>query len=375
MNQLVYRFYILALFFSVFHQTVFCQIQVDSLNELNFPLVECSGLININGHFIGHNDSGDDPILYEINTLTGSIIRQVNVNNATHIDWEDICHDGEYIYISDSGNNAGVRTDLKIHKVLIDDFFNTSNENIEAETIYFAYADQIDFSGDESNHNFDCEAIISIGDSLYLFSKNRGDFRSNIYPISKMPGNYLLEKTGSIESQGLITGATYVADSAKVVLTGYTFTEAFLIELSGLEGANFPASILHRHTIPLEGSYQIESITWKEGLDYLIASEGNAFGSPAIYCVRFDIHSSLQQEVSKPENIHFFPNPCQNNLYINTSLNKEVSTQIFDSTGKLVLSSLEKNIDVSDLNNGIYWLIFNKSQELDKQSAPLIIAQ
>lgn len=30
------------------------------------------------------------------------------------MDWEDIAQDNEYIYIAETGNNLGMRTDLKI---------------------------------------------------------------------------------------------------------------------------------------------------------------------------------------------------------------------------------------------------------------------
>jgi len=370
MKYFYFRTHITVLFFLLFQYGVFCQIQIDSLAELNFPLLECSGLTNIDGHFVAHNDSGDDANLYEINGLTGTITRQVLVNNVTHIDWEDICHDEDYIYISDSGNNNGTRTNLKIHKVLIDDFFNTTDETVEAETIYYAYADQTDFSGEVSNHNFDCEAIVSIGDSLYLFTKNRGDFRSNVYPVSKNPGDYLLVKTDSIEPLGLITGATYLADSAKVILTGYTFTEAFLMELSDLENTNFSSTTQHKVSIPLEGSYQVESIEWKEGLDYLITSEGNSFGPPALYCVQFDINTTTKH-VLFDDNIHFYPNPCQN--YFNIKSPFTTSIELYDGLGKLVLKSLQKKINVSHLKQGHYSLIIKDTKGIILQNSLLVI--
>ena len=36
---------------------------------------ETSGLIFLNGKIITHNDSGDDPNLYEIDTISGTISR------------------------------------------------------------------------------------------------------------------------------------------------------------------------------------------------------------------------------------------------------------------------------------------------------------
>jgi len=74
-----------------------------------------------------------------------------------------------YIYIGDFGNNAGTRTDLKVYRVDISDYF--TNDTVNAEIIHFTYADQTNFSNQIYAHNFDAEALISIGDSLYIFTK------------------------------------------------------------------------------------------------------------------------------------------------------------------------------------------------------------
>ena len=68
------------------------------------------------GTLIGHNDSGDDPILYEFN-MEGDLLRRLYIDEAKHKDWEDITSDGDHIYIGDFGNNAGSRERLVIYKV------------------------------------------------------------------------------------------------------------------------------------------------------------------------------------------------------------------------------------------------------------------
>lgn len=327
------------------------QVQMTPIHVLNQPLVECSGLIAIDGHFIMHNDSGDNPFLYEIDTLTGNFSRRVFISNATNVDWEDICRDESFIYISDTGNNAGVRTDLKIYKVPITDF--QSSNSAQAEIIHIAYADQSDFSGVNEQHNFDAEAIISLGDSLYLFSKNRGNGRSKIYPVSKEPGDYILEKKHTLIANGLVTGATYVADLSMVVLTAYTSTTAFLIQLSGFEDAEFADADMERYTIEMAGSFQIESIAWKGDGKFITATEGNFFGGPVLYCSEFDL-SSPTTTIEAPYPIRFFPNPCTKELQIDYLF--ETTTFFYSSSGQLILSSTEKTINTSMLRNGFYWI-------------------
>ncbi len=89
---------------------------------------------------ITHNDSGGEPKLYEVDTLTGNVTREVLIQNATNKDWEDICHDETYIYIGDFGNNNNYRTDLKIYRITIEDYLN--RDTVEADVIAFNYQDQ-----------------------------------------------------------------------------------------------------------------------------------------------------------------------------------------------------------------------------------------
>ena len=54
---------------------------------------ESSGLIFYNNRLITHNDSGNLPRLYEMDTLSSQVIRTIRIDNATNIDWEDITQD------------------------------------------------------------------------------------------------------------------------------------------------------------------------------------------------------------------------------------------------------------------------------------------
>mgnify|MGYP007089475796 FL=1 len=128
---------------------------------------ETSGLIFLNGKIITHNDSGDDPNLYEIDTISGTILRIINITNATHIDWEDISQDNTYIYIADIGNNNGDRDNLIIYKILKSDFI--SSTSVTAEQITFSYEDQTDFTSQPNNSNFDAEAIAVYEENIFIF--------------------------------------------------------------------------------------------------------------------------------------------------------------------------------------------------------------
>ena len=148
------------------------QIVFDSIAFLPNPVIETSGLIFLNDKLITHNDSGNEPALFELDTVSGEITRKVIIRNATNVDWEDICYDDTYIYIGDIGNNSGSRTDLKIYRVSITNYLDAANDTVSADTIQFNYSDQSDFTPGSNQTNFDAEALISLGDSLYIFTKN-----------------------------------------------------------------------------------------------------------------------------------------------------------------------------------------------------------
>jgi len=121
--------------------------------ELPNEVAETSGLLFLNGKIITHNDSGDAPNLYELDSLTGNLLRTINISNATNLDWEDITEDETYIYIGDFGNNNGNRTDLKIVRITKADYLNSNS--VTADFITFSYEDQTDFSIRTNQHNFD----------------------------------------------------------------------------------------------------------------------------------------------------------------------------------------------------------------------------
>ena len=82
------------------------------LTSLDSTVFESSGLVYLNHRLITHNDSGDEPALYEIDTINGEVLRKVILRGALNRDWEDICADSKYIYVGDFGNNYGSRKDL-----------------------------------------------------------------------------------------------------------------------------------------------------------------------------------------------------------------------------------------------------------------------
>ena len=129
------------------------------------------------------------------------------------------------------GNNEnGNRTDLKIYRIKKSDV--KKKTTITASVINYSYEDQTDFTATGSNHtDFDCEALIAYGDSLFLFSKDWVNNETRLYKLPKLPGTYTATKIGEFNVEGLITGAEIVADKKVIVLTGYNAVLAPFIYL------------------------------------------------------------------------------------------------------------------------------------------------
>jgi hypothetical protein len=241
--------------------------------NLNTLLNESSGLIWWNKQIWSHNDSGNDPAIYSMNTTTSNIQRNVTVSNATNIDWEDIAQDNKFIYIGDFGNNAnGNRTDLKIYKIAKADVL--AGNTVTASVINFSYNDQTDFTPKGNNNtNFDCEGMIALGDSLYLFSKDWVDNKTRLYKLPNKPGTFSAIKLGELNVQGLITGTDILPRQRVIVLTGYSASlSPFIYLLYDFSGNHFFDA--NKRKVLLNQSFtQTEGICAKTTTTFFISNE------------------------------------------------------------------------------------------------------
>jgi len=254
-------------------------ITITKVVNLSSIINETSGLINFNGKLITHNDSGAEPILYEINVNSGEINREVKISNVTAIDIEDIAQDENFIYVCDIGNNSNDRTDQAIYKIRKNDYLNKSE--VVAEVISIAYKEQTDFSKSDKATNFDAEAVVVIGDELYLFTKNWGDYQTSVYRIPTQKGTYEITEVDSYNIDGLITGADYDEKNNSIILTGYNGFVPFVVELSDFTEKNPLNGTIKKNSVILTGSRQIEAIAVNPDGSYYISAE-ESLGSPAI---------------------------------------------------------------------------------------------
>jgi hypothetical protein len=336
--------------------------------DLPVETKETSGLLFFDSKIITHNDSGNQPNLYEIDSLTGNLLRVVHVNNATNIDWEDITEDENHIYIADIGNNNGNRTDLKIYKILKSDFKNSTS--ISADIISFSYEDQTNFDSKPNGSNFDAESIVVYNNSILIFTKNWNDLKTNVYKTPLITGNYLATKVSSANVDGLITGGVYNDD--RFFLTGYNASLIpFLIYISPNRKPGEDIFFSGFNKISLENELgqgsQLEGIT-NIGLtgNYYISREhftttinGNQYDfTQKLYEFQDATSPLLSLDESKLAKIIISPIPATNKIKINTSL-PFLNLEIYNSLGKkmdIPLIDTLKELDISNLEKGVYIL-------------------
>ena len=182
---------------------------------------ETSGLFFHNGRLWTHNDSGGKPILYALDTTTFEVVQRITLAQVKNKDWEEVCTDGESVFVGDFGNNKGSRKNLRIFTFPLSALPAEGDTIIQVDSILFRFADQTNFEKRKHEHDYDCEAMFATDSCLYLLSKGWATGTTRLYRLPKTPGKHMAEVVNSFDSQGLITGADYDRESRTLVVVGY----------------------------------------------------------------------------------------------------------------------------------------------------------
>ena len=247
------------------------------LYQLPDGVNETSGLIYYNNSFWTINDSGNPPILYRLDSASGSILQQITVSDGFNVDWEGLAQDEENIFIGDFGNNNGDRTDLGIYIIKKSELPDIGNGQVQSTHISFVYSDYTKQPAKWKETDYDCEAMISVEDSLYLFSKNWIDNQTRLYRLDKTPGEQIAELIYTYNVQGLITDASYNEESNEVSLLGYsqsTFTPFFWLLFDYSENNFFSGNKRRINLASLFGA-QTEGIAYTTGKFGVLTNEKN----------------------------------------------------------------------------------------------------
>ena len=271
MRNKIYVIFFLIVLFSCIEQL--------SIERQLLPLKinETSGLEYYGDNFLTHNDSGGKTILYEFNK-DGKIVYEYTINDCgVNNDWEDITADNENIYVANSGNNYGTRQNLAVLILDKENDFECTGQ------IQFKYKNQVNFGKNRNRHPYDSEGIISVGDELILFSKDRENLMTELYSKPKIPGSYEIEPIHSYPVNSLITGADYNDELKLVALVGYDFNwNQYFYKISNFDLSNMDQSVIEKFKIPV-GKAQIEAVKIIDESSFWITSEDEGNGFPRLF--------------------------------------------------------------------------------------------
>lgn len=140
-------------------------------NKLSKELNEISGIeIYQDSIFFAINDGGNEDIIYVL-SKNYKLLKRVKIEKFKNVDWEDLTMDNEFLYIADIGNNSNKRKNIKIARIKIQDLLK--EDKVIPEIMNISYKQQVQFPPSTDNLYYDAETLISDGNSLFIFTKNR----------------------------------------------------------------------------------------------------------------------------------------------------------------------------------------------------------
>ncbi|HMG14595.1 MAG TPA: hypothetical protein VK590_04060 [Saprospiraceae bacterium] len=258
---------ILFLIFLHTGETSYSQIQVYPVVKCSLPskLSESSGLFIQSADTLwSHNDSGNNAKLYAFDTMGNELMTR-SMGGVSDKDWEEITKDNKgHIYIGDFGNNNNDRNDLVILRVSSD--ISDKSKPVVIDSISFQYEDQVFFPPPSSSLNFDCEAMVVMNDTIFLFTKDRTEpylSQTLLYTLPASPGFHIAHYKSTyltnvpVFLQGSITGAALSPDKKTLALLAYPRMWVFK-NFKGTDFFSGKVSVL-----------QFDSYSQKEGIAFI----------------------------------------------------------------------------------------------------------
>ena len=179
-------------------------------------VTESSGIVGSRSHagvYWTMNDSGDSARIFALRA-DGKLIREVPVQGARNVDWEDIAADGRgNLFVGDFGNNAKKRNDLTIYRFAEPKPQGKRRPAVRAKT-RFRYP-----AGDGP---FDCEALFIRKGWAYLITKER--WQAKLYRVrleASGPKPAEAEPLGRLPGAYMVTGADLSPDGRHLAVLGY----------------------------------------------------------------------------------------------------------------------------------------------------------
>ena len=248
--------------------------KADLVAELGDSLGNTSSLFYWQGRLWTLNDHFS-VIFYSIDSVTGNVDTALDTGLPI-VDLEEVVQDEEYFYLGDFGNNQRVpRSELNIYRMSKSGLLSGNFAVDTTRFLFYGYeADSVVEDSYLPTTDFDCEAMVAMGDSLYLFSKQWTGMRTVCYALPKTPGTYTADSCGSYDVEGLVTGAWIHSDSSLLVLDGYNILcQPFVCLFYDYEGHDFFGGESRKVVLANGFGTQTEAIVSRDGLHFFLTNE------------------------------------------------------------------------------------------------------
>lgn len=244
------------------------------INPLPYTLHETSGLARHNGRIWSINDSGDKANLYRLSDDWLSIDKTIRLTNGTNKDWESLASNDEHLIIADCGNNSGNRRNFELYHITWQTLEQAPDLSSYPGTVqHFNYKNQPE-KNMPYHHNYDCEAVTLVQQTLWLFSKNWQDGHTFLYHLALDQPHQTLSPVARLNIEGLITGADYNEQNNTLALVGYTqqriFGSAF-VWLFEIENSAIKPDSARYFELPTYAQW--EGIVWQDPSTLILTTE------------------------------------------------------------------------------------------------------
>lgn len=309
--------------------------QVCTLRQIS----EVSGLMRYKGQLWALNDGQNAPAIYLVDTTDGNVLDSTTFSNVSNVDWEELCSNDSQIFIGDFGNNNGSRKDLKIYRFPA---ASLGNKWVHCDTIGFYYPLQNQFNPNPLTL-YDCEAMLALEDSIYLFSKSIADGICRQYALPNQPGYHAARLVDSVSPEFWVTGICRIEGSAFLIGYGYNGTLTPQMQQHIFSENRLLQPPVRKVKFTYTGPSQIEScVALSDHLLWLAAETSDGFPAALL---EFGSANAIDES---PHNstVRIIPNPSVQgvNIYL-PKMHSQGRVLIYDSAGRLVHKQTFKQED------------------------------
>jgi hypothetical protein len=286
-NLLSSRYYFILIFVISYPLECFSQeyttLNISGKIELPATLSEISGMDISDRGVFALNDSGNEPIIYLLDSSDFSIVSEYTLESIKNHDWEELSIYGDSVFIGDFGNNFGNRRDLAIHSISLSDLME-NKQNVTSR--FFSYSGQTSFTNLPYLHRWDCETMIITEGKIYLVSKDWPNRRSLFYKIDRDSTYSDIAPFDEIDIGYLITGSFFNEVNSRLYLCGYLENSTYFSIATVNSEMNISGEI-KTYIVPELNNHQVESIYVFKNMVYL-GSEATS-NKQSIYLLRLPL--------------------------------------------------------------------------------------